>query len=138
MAIEKPVKYRVTGQLYFLFDKSHVSNRPEHSFSAKAVDLNGKKAVMVFRSEELANKCRMKLGDPHVATATFQNMWEAVAVIEIMERAGVPMVAIDYEPGQDPVLGDDIHHFAQYLRETFGVKDIPKDIQGMEVKHTET
>jgi len=138
MAIEKPAKYRVTGQLYFLFDKSSAGERPEHSFSAKAVDLNGKKAVMVFRSEELAKKCRDRLGDPHAVPGTFENAWETIAVVEIMQRAGVPMVAIDYEPGQEPVLGDNIEHFAQHLRETFGVTDVPKDIQGIAIKHIES
>jgi hypothetical protein len=138
MAIQTPAKYQVTGQLYFLFDRRSASDKPGQSFSAKALDLNGKKAVMVFRSEELAKKCRDKFGDPNAFTATFQNAWESIAVIEMMQRAGVPMVAIDYEPGKEPVLGDDIRHFAQYLREAFGVKDVPKDIQGIAVKRTES
>ena len=73
-----------------------------------------------------------------MAVVTFENTWETIAVIDIMQRAGVPMVAIDYEPGKEPVLGDDIRHFEQHLRERFGVKDVPKDIQGIAVKHIES
>ena len=119
-------RIKIAGQLFFLVREDTIAVGARSKVgTAECVDCDGQKAVMVFRSQNIANICRERLATPNVAVATCNNAWEFVVILETMAKSGIKLVALDYEPPADEedamIETIETMDFVQLLRQTFGL-----------------